>query len=119
MALPLVYLNGQFTDTALSVPVLDAGFVFGATVTDRVRTFNRRLFRLDDHLARFRESCRLCRVPLPVGDADLRSGATDLALHNASLLPPGGTNKKPSRRSNSHSMFSLLTISSTLSIAAR
>jgi branched-subunit amino acid aminotransferase/4-amino-4-deoxychorismate lyase len=71
--------NGRFVPfDSLTVPVFDAGFVFGATVTDLVRTFNRRLFRFNDHLERFRQSCRLCRVPLTVADDDLRSAAERL-----------------------------------------
>ena len=42
----------------------DAGFVFGATVSDLCRTFRHRLFRLSDHLARFADSCRLVGIDL-------------------------------------------------------
>lgn len=65
MSSSLAYFNGQFVPaTQLSISVHDAGFVWGATVTDRARTFNGRLFRLDEHLRRFRASCELARVPL-------------------------------------------------------
>jgi branched-chain amino acid aminotransferase len=88
---PLVYLNGQFLPgPLLAIPACDAGFVFGATVTDLIRTFGHQLFRFDDHLARFRQSCRLCRVPLPIGDHDLRIDAEKLVAHNAAALRPGG-----------------------------
>ncbi|HEY1376757.1 MAG TPA: aminotransferase class IV [Gemmataceae bacterium] len=86
MTEPLVYLNGQFVPGPPAIPAGDAGFVFGATVTDRVRTFRGQLFRLDDHLARFRESCHLCRVPLPVSDEELRAAAGRLV---SSPHPPG------------------------------
>jgi branched-subunit amino acid aminotransferase/4-amino-4-deoxychorismate lyase len=82
------YLNGQFLPGPPAVPVWDAGFVFGATVTDLVRTFRHQPFRLDDHIARFRQSCRLCRVPLQVSDAELTDVAERLIAHNARLLPP-------------------------------
>src|SRR5438874_5959948 len=87
MAAPLVYLNGQFILGPLAIPAWDAGFVFGATVTDLVRTFGGQLFRLDDHLARFRQSCRLCRMPLPVDDGKLKAAAERLVEHNFLLLP--------------------------------
>jgi branched-subunit amino acid aminotransferase/4-amino-4-deoxychorismate lyase len=75
----VAYINGRFVPMqALTVPVSDAGFVFGATVTDLVRTFRHRLFRLDDHLARFRRSCESCRVPLLINDAELREAAERL-----------------------------------------
>jgi branched-subunit amino acid aminotransferase/4-amino-4-deoxychorismate lyase len=66
----------------LTISVADAGFVFGATATEFVRTFGGRLFRLDDHLDRLRESCRLCRIPLLASDAELRSSAEHLVKCN-------------------------------------
>jgi branched-subunit amino acid aminotransferase/4-amino-4-deoxychorismate lyase len=87
MTQPLAYCNGQFVTGALSVPVSDAGFVCGATVTDLVRTFRHKLFRLDDHLVRFRQSCRHCCVPLLIDDAELKAAAERLIEHYAGLLP--------------------------------
>jgi branched-chain amino acid aminotransferase len=89
MTMPRAYVNGQLTTGPVGVMVSDAGFVFGATVTDLVRTFNRKLFRLADHVTRFRESCRLCRVPLPVSDAELRADAEQLVATNVGAIEPG------------------------------
>jgi branched-chain amino acid aminotransferase len=83
-----VYIDGQFIpeqDAKLSLH--DAGFVWGATVTDRVRTYRRRLFRLTEHLRRFRRSCELCRIPQSVPDAELTRLAEHLIEHNGSLIP--------------------------------
>jgi len=88
MTAPIAYLNGRFIPFAeLTLPVWDAGFVFGATVTDLVRTFRGKPFQLDDHIARFRQSCKLCRVSLPVADDELRNGALKLVEHNTAVLP--------------------------------
>jgi branched-subunit amino acid aminotransferase/4-amino-4-deoxychorismate lyase len=88
MTAPIAYLNGRFIPFAeLTLPVWDAGFVFGATVTDLVRTFRGKPFRFDDHIARFRQSCRLCRISLAVADDELRKGALKLVEHNTALLP--------------------------------
>ena len=87
---PLAYLNGQFlSQSRLALPFYDAGFVYGATVTDLGRTFGHQPFRLADHLARFRRSCELARVPLPASDAELAAVARHLIVSNAALLPPG------------------------------
>lgn len=87
MSEPLAYFNGQFLAQAeVRLPLNDAGFVFGATVTDLCRTFHHRLFRLEDHVARFRQSCHLARVPQPLPDPDLIATAEKLAAHNAGLL---------------------------------
>jgi branched-subunit amino acid aminotransferase/4-amino-4-deoxychorismate lyase len=88
---PLAYLNGQFLpQSRASLPLNDAGFVWGATVTDLCRTFRHRLFRLADHLERFRQSCDRARVPQPVGDQELTRLAEELVTRNARLLGPEG-----------------------------
>lgn len=80
---PLAFLNGQFVPASeLRISVADAGFVTGATATDLARTFAGQLYRLDAHLRRFRESCRLCRIPLPYDDETLRDAAGRLIEHN-------------------------------------
>jgi len=90
MAQPLAYFNGRLLpQTGFAIPSNDAGFIFGATATDLCRTFNHRLFRLADHLARFRQSCRLGRIPQPVSDDELARIAEQLVAHNAGLLEPG------------------------------
>jgi branched-chain amino acid aminotransferase len=90
MAQPLAYFNGRvLPQTELTVPAHDAGFIFAATATDLCRTFNHQLFRLVDHLARFRQSCRLARIPQPVSDDELTRVAEQLVSHNAALLEPG------------------------------
>src|SRR3954470_25086518 len=86
---PLAYLNGRFLPASqLTLPAHDAGFVFGATATDLVRTFRHRPFRLADHLARFRRSCEVCRIPQPVPDDELVSLAEELIAPNGQLLSP-------------------------------
>lgn len=87
MSEPLAYLNGVFRPQAEAhLPLHDAGFVWGATITDLCRTFRHRLYRLADHLTRFRASCRLARVPLLVDDAALTDIAERLTIHNSSLI---------------------------------
>ena len=83
MTSPLAYVNGRFVPVGeVAIPLDDAGFVWGATVTDRLRTFNGRLFALDAHLRRFRQSCELARVPQPVSDAQLARATERLVREN-------------------------------------
>jgi len=90
MPAPLAYLNGRLVPQSEAyLPLHDAGFVFGATVTDLCRTFHHRLFRLGDHLDRFRRSCRSARIAQPVSDEDLTRIAEALVGQNAGLLEPG------------------------------
>jgi branched-subunit amino acid aminotransferase/4-amino-4-deoxychorismate lyase len=89
MAEPQAYLNGQFLpQSEARLTLNDAGFVFGATVTDLCRTFGHKPFRLAEHLARFRQSCGRACVPQPVPDEILGQVAGDLMARNAVFLRP-------------------------------
>ena len=84
---PLVYQHDTFRPQREAALTLnDAGFIMGVTVTDLCRTFRHRLFRLDEHLRRFRQSCELARVPQPKADAELVGIAERLVAHNANLV---------------------------------
>lgn len=88
-AIPLAYLNGRFLlQTEVLLPLNDIGFVMGVTATDLCRTFRHRLFRLPDHLRRFRQSCRLAQIAQIISDKELTTVAEELVRHNASLLQP-------------------------------
>jgi branched-subunit amino acid aminotransferase/4-amino-4-deoxychorismate lyase len=89
LSTPLAYVNGRFLpQDEARLPLHDAGFVFGATVSDLCRTFRHRLFRLPDHLHRFRQSCCLAQVPQPLADEELTRVAEQLVAHNAARLHP-------------------------------
>jgi branched-chain amino acid aminotransferase len=89
MSEPIAYLNGNYLPAAdAALPLHDAGFVMGATVSDLCRTFRHKLFRLDDHLARFRLSCRSAHIPLSACDEELRTIAERVTNNNAGALTP-------------------------------
>ena len=80
---PVAYLNGQYIPRSrLTIDAADAGFVYGATVTDFCRTYNQKLFRWDDHLQRLRRDCEVCHIPLVETDAELSAIAEELLERN-------------------------------------
>jgi branched-subunit amino acid aminotransferase/4-amino-4-deoxychorismate lyase len=84
----LAFHNGRYLPySELHIPPHDAGFVFGATVTDFCRTYAHRLFRWPDHLARLRRDAEACFIPLPYSDVELTSAAETLVTENAKGLP--------------------------------
>jgi branched-chain amino acid aminotransferase len=86
---PSVYFNGRFLPAEQATLSLDdLGFTQGVTVTDRLRTFRQQIFRLDDHLRRFRQSCGLAYVPQPRPDAELADAARELVEMNAAAAGP-------------------------------
>jgi branched-chain amino acid aminotransferase len=86
----IAWLDGSMIPRgALSIPVGDAGFVLGATVTEQLRTFAGRLFLPDRHAARFRESLRIAGVAAePLVDAAF-TAAVEVAAHNHAIGPAG------------------------------
>jgi len=64
----------------------DAGFVWGATVTDQCRTFRHRLFDLEAHVERFLRSAELACIPVPYSFHDLVETAQELVSRNAHEL---------------------------------
>ena len=89
MSQALAYLNGQFQPAGQAVLTLhDAGFVMGATVTDLCRTVRHRLYRWDDHVARFRNSCRAAQIHAPLPDDDISRIAHELVAHNSKFIQP-------------------------------
>ncbi len=86
---PVAFFNGQVVPAAaVRLGYHDAGIVWGATITDLCRTFHHRLYRWEDHLARFRRGCRYAHISLPWTDAELTAAAHQIVVHNAGLFPP-------------------------------
>jgi branched-subunit amino acid aminotransferase/4-amino-4-deoxychorismate lyase len=80
---PLAYVNGHFIPAEeAGLGLDDAGVLWGAIVTDRLRTFGGRLFALDAHLRRFRQSCEMTHVPQPVSDARLARATEQIVRDN-------------------------------------
>lgn len=89
MSEPLAYLNGQFLpQSQATLPVHDAGFVMGATVSDLCRTFRHQLFRWPDHLARFRNGLNATGIQPDCSDSEISAIAEKVISHNAVLLQP-------------------------------
>ena len=89
MSEPLAYLNGWVPAAQAAVPVYDAGFMLGATVSEQLRTFAGRLFRLDDHLARLARSLAIVGVEPGLKLDELAQIADELVAHNHRLLTVG------------------------------
>ncbi|TCJ12776.1 D-amino acid aminotransferase [Parasulfuritortus cantonensis] len=67
----LVYLNGDYLPLAeAKIPVLDRGFIFGDGVYEVIPVYDRRPFRMADHLDRLRRSLAGIRLADPYGDAE-------------------------------------------------
>ncbi len=80
----LAHWNGRWVaESSLSLAVEDRGFLLGATVTERLRTFGRRLFRLEEHWTRLCHSLELVGGTQWVDLEELAATAQRLVDHNA------------------------------------
>jgi branched-chain amino acid aminotransferase len=85
---PLVYFRDGFVPASQArLSIYDLGIVLGATVTDLVRTYRHKPFRLDDHLLRFYESCKYARLMPGFPLARMREISLELIRHNLVGLP--------------------------------
>lgn len=73
----------------LHVPVYDGGFIQGVTVAEQLRTFQGKLFEVDSHLARLKNSLAIIGVELSCPFADLKKQAEELVGLNYPLLQTG------------------------------
>jgi branched-subunit amino acid aminotransferase/4-amino-4-deoxychorismate lyase len=82
-------LNGRFIPAAeLTIPAYDAGFVLGATVSEQLRTFGGKLYKLDEHLARLRRGLEITTIDADCTVEQLAAWAKELAAANHKLLDP-------------------------------
>jgi len=87
----IAWIDGAFVPRAeLALPVGDAGFVLGATVTEQLRTFRGTLFLPDEHARRLTESLAAVGIEPPLGVDALMRAASDVAAHNHPLTHDGG-----------------------------
>jgi branched-subunit amino acid aminotransferase/4-amino-4-deoxychorismate lyase len=87
---PLAYLNGRLIAASQAlVSVEDAGFVLGVTVSEQLRTFHGRLFRVTDHLRRLRRSLEIVGVRSDVPLDEIGHMDFELAEYNHRLLSAG------------------------------
>ena len=85
---PLAFFNHQVMPLSQArLPLHDAGFVMGATATDLCRTFHQRLYRWEQHLARFRQSCQSIGIMPAISNDEISACAEQILAHNRRLPP--------------------------------
>jgi len=68
-----VYIDGQFLPKReAKVSVYDHGFLYGDGVFEGIRTYNGRVFKLDEHIKRLYESAKSMELSIPIGEEDMK-----------------------------------------------
>ena len=71
MTTSIVYLNGEYVPLEQAcVPVLDRGFIFGDGVYEVIPVYARKVFRLEHHLQRLKNSMQAVRLNNPHTDEE-------------------------------------------------
>lgn len=78
-----VYLDGRMVEGEEAVlPVDDRGVLFGDGLFETIRAYQGKPFRLDRHLARLREGCRVLRIAGIPGDREVEEAIAELYREN-------------------------------------
>jgi branched-chain amino acid aminotransferase len=81
--MPTVWINGTFKDDAeAGVSLRDSGLLHGAGVFTTMRAYGGKVFRLEHHLRRLRDSCEALFIPLQHQDDALSLAADELLKRN-------------------------------------
>ncbi len=61
----IVYLNGQYVpESEAKISIYDSALMFGDMIFEMTRTFNKKQFKLTEHLERLYAGIRILRIPL-------------------------------------------------------
>lgn len=61
-----VFLNGEFIDSSeAKISIFDHGLLYGDGVFEGIRSYGRKVFRLDEHIDRLYESAEAIRLTIP------------------------------------------------------
>lgn len=86
----LAFFDGEMRPSnQAAIPLGDAGFILGATVIERMRTFAGAIFGLDAHFARLERSLNIVNVTPRWTIADLKQKTVDVVQTNFPKLTEG------------------------------
>jgi branched-subunit amino acid aminotransferase/4-amino-4-deoxychorismate lyase len=90
MAATWAHFNGRWIPgSELCIAVDDVGFLLGATVTERLRTFQGRVFRLEEHVARLRHSLEIVGLEADRIAAEIAAAVPEFVARNEPHLASG------------------------------
>lgn len=79
----IVYLNGDFVPVEeAKVSVFDHGLLYGDGVFEGIRSYNGRVFKLDEHLQRLYNSAKAIRLTIPMSREELKETILETLRRN-------------------------------------
>lgn len=85
----VVYLNGEFVpEPEAKISIYDSALMFGDMVFEMTRSFNKKQFKLREHLERLYAGIKILRIPLDLTVSDLESLCHETVRRNDSVFDP-------------------------------
>lgn len=79
----LVYLNGQFVpEKEATISIFDSALMFGDMVFEMTRSFNKKQFKLREHLERLYAGIKILRIPLTMTIDELEEVCHEVVRRN-------------------------------------
>ncbi|RKY03583.1 branched-chain amino acid aminotransferase [Candidatus Poribacteria bacterium] len=79
----LIYLNGKFVPKEeAKISVFDHGLLYGDGVFEGIRSYNGRVFKLDEHLKRLYDSAKAIRLRIPLSMEEMREVVLETLRRN-------------------------------------
>lgn len=83
MSAPKVYIGGKLYEKAdAKISVFDHGLLYGDGVFEGIRSYNGRVFRLEEHVTRLYESAKAIHLAIPMSQADMSQAVIDTLKAN-------------------------------------
>ncbi|MDA1189618.1 MAG: aminotransferase class IV [Chloroflexi bacterium] len=81
-----IWLNGEWVRrNEAKISMLDRGFKLGDTVYDTLRTFNGKMFKVEEHLERFERTLKYVRIDIGMGMGELGRLLHETVAKNESI----------------------------------
>ena len=78
-----IYINGKFySKENATVSVYDHGFLYGDGAFEGIRAYERRVFRLDEHIARLYETCHTMMIKIPLTKNEMEKAIVSTLKEN-------------------------------------
>lgn len=83
----LVYINGEFVpEKEANISIYDSALMFGDMVFEMTRSFNKKQFKLREHLERLYAGIRILRIPLKMTINEMEKACYELIEKNEPLF---------------------------------
>lgn len=79
----IIYLNGEFVEKeSAKISIFDHGLLYGDGVFEGIRSYNGRVFKLDEHLDRLYDSAKAIMLFIPLSKSEFKNAILETLKRN-------------------------------------